>query len=70
MEVLRNFVVTKYHCEYARDKVLNFAKAFLKYLTKTHLDTRYQAFEIFLQKPKALKVLFRYHSKDRMPAMT
>jgi len=55
MEVLRNFVVTKYHCEYARGKVLNFAKAFLKYLTKTHLDTRYQAFEIFLQKPKALK---------------
>ena len=55
MEVLRNFVVSKYKCEYARGKALNFAKAFLKYLTKTHLDTRYQAFEIFLQKPKALK---------------
>lgn len=24
-------------------------------MTKTHLDTHYQAFEIFLQKPKALK---------------
>ena len=55
MDVLRKFVVTKYQCEYAKGKVLNFAKAFLKYLTKTHLDTRYQAFEIFLQKPKALK---------------
>jgi len=55
MEVLRNFVVSKYKCEYARGKTLNFAKAFLKYLTKTHLDTRYQAFEIFLQKPKVLK---------------
>ncbi len=55
MEVLRKFVVTKYQCEYAKGKALNFAKAFLKYLTKIHLDTRYQAFEIFLQKPKALK---------------
>ena len=27
----------------------------MKYLTKIHLDTRYQAFEIFSQKPKALK---------------
>jgi len=50
-EVLHKFVVTKYQCEYARGKALNFAKAFLKYLTKIHLDTRYQAFEIFLQKP-------------------
>jgi len=55
MEVLRKFVVTKYQCEYATGKALNFAKAFLKYLTKIRLDTRYQAFEIFLQKPKALK---------------
>jgi len=55
IEVLRKFVVTKYQCEYAKGKVLNFSKAFLKYLTKIHLDTRYQAFEIFLQKPKALK---------------
>ncbi|MGB8311986.1 MAG: hypothetical protein WCE81_09010 [Halobacteriota archaeon] len=55
MEVLRNFVVSKYQCEYAKGKALNFAKAFLRYLTKIQLDTRYQAFEIFLQKPKALK---------------
>jgi len=55
MEVLRNFVVSMYQCEYAKGKALNFAKAFLRYLTKIQLDTRYQAFEIFLQKPKALK---------------
>jgi integrase len=55
LDVLRTFVVTKYQCEYAKGKALNFAKAFLKYLTKVHLDTRYQTFEIFLQKPKALK---------------
>jgi len=55
MKVLCNFIITKYRCEYAKGKVLNFAKAFLKYLTKIHLDTRYQAFEIFLQKRKALK---------------
>jgi len=53
MEVSRNFVVTKYQCEYSKGKALNFAKAFLKYLTKTHLDTRYQAFQIFLQKTKS-----------------
>ena len=30
MEVLRNVVVTKYQCEYAKRKVLNFAKAFFE----------------------------------------
>ena len=55
IEILRKFTVTKYHCEYAKGKVINFAKAFLKYLTKIHLDTQYQAFVIFLQKPKAPK---------------
>jgi hypothetical protein len=55
IEVLRKFVVTKYQCEFAIGKALNFAKAFLKYLTKTHLDTRYQAFEIFLQKPRTFQ---------------
>jgi hypothetical protein len=55
MENLREFVVTKYQCQYAKGKTLNFAKAFLKYLTKIHLDTHYQAFDIFLHKPRALK---------------
>ena len=30
-EVLRKFVIDKYRCKYATGKVLNFAKAFLKY---------------------------------------
>jgi hypothetical protein len=55
MEVLHKFVVTKYQCKYAGAKNLISQKLFLTYLTKIHLDTRYQAFEIFLQKPKALK---------------
>ena len=55
VEILRKFVVTKYQCEYAKGKALNFARASLKYLTKIYLYTRYQAFEIFLQKPKAPK---------------
>ena len=38
-----------------KGETLNFAKAFLKYLTKTRLDVRYQAFEVFLQKPEAPK---------------
>jgi hypothetical protein len=55
MDALRKLVVTKYQCEYAKGKVFNFTKAFLKYLTKIRLDTRYQAYEVFLQKTKALK---------------
>jgi hypothetical protein len=35
--------------------MLNSAKSFLKYLTKIYINTRYQAFEIFLLKPKALR---------------
>ncbi len=35
--------------------MLTFAKGFLKYLTKTKLDSRYYAFEMFLDRPKALK---------------
>jgi len=36
--------------------MLSFSKAFLKYLTKTRLDTRYIAFDIFLEMPKTVKV--------------
>jgi integrase len=35
--------------------VLSFAKGFLKYLTKVRLDTRYHAFEIFLERPRTIK---------------
>ena len=36
-------------------KMLSFAKAFLKYLTKMRLDSRYCAFELFLEMPKLIK---------------
>jgi len=55
VEALRRLFITKYQCEYATGKLLIFTKAFLKYLTKIRLDTRYQGFEIFLHKPEALK---------------
>jgi hypothetical protein len=35
-------------------KTLSFAKAFLKYLAKMRLDTRYWASELFLEMPKLL----------------
>jgi len=54
-DALRSYILDKYRCDYAKNKVLNFAKAFFKYLTKTRLDTRYYAFSLFLEKPKTLK---------------
>jgi len=54
-DAVRAYVFEKYQCDYAKGKVLNFAKRFLKYLTKTTFDTRYVAFELFLEKPKRLK---------------
>ncbi|MGZ4944175.1 MAG: hypothetical protein ACXV6K_07845 [Halobacteriota archaeon] len=35
--------------------MLNFAKAFLTCLAKLHFDTRYHAFQLFLEMPKGLK---------------
>ncbi len=55
LDSLRNYVLNKYTCNYAKGKVFNFTKAFLKYLTKTHLDVRYRAFELFLEQPKVPK---------------
>jgi hypothetical protein len=52
---LRNYVLTKYSDIYAKRKVINFTKAFLRYLSKTRFDTRYQAFELYVELPKALK---------------
>jgi integrase len=43
---------------------MNFATALLKYLAKTHFDTRYQAFELFLEMPKGLKA--RKHVTSRI----
>ena len=55
LETLRDYVLSKYTDICAKQKVLNFAKAFLRYLTKTHFNTRYKEFELFLEMPKAVK---------------
>ena len=47
--------MARYGDAYARRKVMNFAKAFLKYLSKTRFDTRYKEFDLFLEMPKAIK---------------
>ena len=63
-DALREHLSTRYTDPYAPRKVLNFATAFLKYLSKTHFDTRYQAFDLFLEMPKGLKA--RKHVTSRI----
>ena len=48
-------MLNKYRSEWSHIKVFSFAKAFLKYLTKVRLDTRYHAFEVFLDRPRVVK---------------
>ncbi len=55
MDTLRQSVLSKYDSEDSKGKMLAFAKAFLTYLTKIKLDTRYHAFEVFLERSKTLK---------------
>jgi integrase len=61
-DALREHLSERYTDIYAR-KVMNFAKAFLRYLAKTHFDTRYQAFDLFLQMHKGLKAHKRVTSR-------
>jgi len=56
MDELLSTTLKKYQSESAKVKTLSFAKCFLKYLTKTKLDSRYYAFDIFLDRPKNLEV--------------
>jgi hypothetical protein len=53
---LRKKTLTKYECESSKSKVLTFAVAFLKYLAKIRLDIRYRSFELFLERPRRIKV--------------
>ncbi len=64
LDAVRETALSKYQCVYAKRKVLNFSKGFLKYLTKTTFDTRYLAFELFLEMPKVLKM--RKHVTSRI----
>jgi len=63
-DALRQHLSARYTDVYAPRKVLNFTTAFLKYLAKTHFDTRYQAFDLFLEMPKGLKA--RKHVTSRI----
>ncbi len=55
LDTLRTNILQRYQSTDAVSKMLSFAIAFLKYLTKTRLDNRYYAFSIFLERPKTLK---------------
>ncbi len=55
IETFRDYVLAKYVGADSKRKMLNFAKAFLHYLTKTRFDTRYKEFDLFLEMPKAVK---------------
>jgi integrase len=55
MDYLRSYVLQKYQSSWSKSKILAFAKAFLAYLTKTRLNTQYQAFNIFLGLPRVVK---------------
>ena len=55
LTALRLYVLSKYDDADAKRKALNFAKAFLRYLAKTHFDPRYEAFSLFLELPKSPK---------------
>jgi len=63
-DALRAHLSARYTDIWAPRKVMNFATAFLKYLAKTHFDTCYQAFELFLEMPKGSKV--REHVTSRI----
>jgi len=63
-DALQAHLSARYTDVYAPRKVMNFATAFLKYLAKTHFDTRYQAFDLFLEMPKGLKA--RKHVTSRI----
>jgi len=52
MDMLRQSVLNKYQSERSKGKMLAFSKAFFTYLTKIKLDTRYHAFEVFLEQSK------------------
>jgi integrase len=55
LQNLRNDVLKKYRDTYAKRKVLQFARAFLSYMSKISFDQRYAAFDLFLELPRSVK---------------
>jgi hypothetical protein len=55
MRCLRDSVLTKYRDTDSKRKVLQFARAFLRYMSKISYDQRYAAFDLFLQLPRSVQ---------------
>jgi integrase len=55
MHHLRDHVLARYQDTDAKRKVLQFARAFLRYMSKISFDQRYAAFDLFLQLPRSVK---------------
>jgi integrase len=55
MSLLRHNILSKYRDIYAKRKVLQFARAFLRYMSKISFDQRYAAFDLFLELPRSVK---------------
>ncbi len=55
VNALRDSVLEKYDSADSHSKVLSFAKSFLKFLTTTKAEPRYQTFTPYLELPKAVK---------------
>jgi integrase len=55
LQNLRNHIIKKYRGADAKRKVLQFARAFLRYMSKISFDQRYAAFDLFLQLPRSVK---------------
>jgi len=64
MHHLRDHVLAKYQDTDAKRKVLQFARAFLRYMSKISFDQRYAAFDLFLQLPRSVKE--QKHVTDRI----
>ncbi|MDD1710652.1 MAG: hypothetical protein LUQ37_07090, partial [Methanoregulaceae archaeon] len=55
MEQIRRYVLQKYSSDSSYSKVVSFTKSFLRYLSKIRMDLRYKSFDLFLDKPRAVK---------------
>ena len=55
VETLRERTLEEYKSTDSHSKVLSFAKSFLKFLTTTRSEPRYQTFAPYLELPKAIK---------------
>jgi len=64
MRRLRDHVLRKYKDTYAKRKVLGFARAFLRYMSKISFDERFATFDLFLELPRAVKE--RKHVTNRI----